>query len=142
MTLRVRKALAAVPARRAAPVPSGHGVTGSVPAESSRHKSLATLQESSSLTLQDYKQRMLRVLVYIQDHLDEPIELADLATIACFSPYHFHRIFRGMLGEPVKEHIRRLRLESAASSLKNGRQPIVQLAFDVPQAVLALRHRA
>jgi len=130
MTLMVRKALAAAPDRRVAPVPAGHGVTSSVPAESSRHKSLAPLQESSALTLQDYKQRMLRVLVYIQDHLDEPIELTDLATIACFSPYHFHRIFRGMLGEPVKEHIRRLRLERAASALKNGRQPIVELAFD------------
>ena len=68
-------------------------------------------------TLELYKERMLRVLVHIQQHLDEPLGLEELARIACFSQYHFHRIFRGMLGESVGEHIRRLRLERAASRL-------------------------
>jgi hypothetical protein len=45
-------------------------------------------------TLRDYKKRMLRVLVYIKKHLDEELELEELARIACFSMYHFHRILR------------------------------------------------
>jgi AraC family transcriptional regulator len=81
-------------------------------------------------TLRDYKARMLRVLVHIQQHLDDPLRLEDLAGIACFSPHHFHRVFRGMLGEPVAEHIRRLRLERAAGQLKLGGKPVVQIAFD------------
>ena len=83
-----------------------------------------------NLTLLDYKQRILRVLVHIQQHLDEALSLEDLAATACFSPYHFHRIFKGMTGEPVKDYVRRLRLERAAGQLKLGKAAIVQIALD------------
>lgn len=81
-------------------------------------------------TLQDYKERMLRVLVHIQQHLDEPLALDDLAGIACFSPYHFHRVFHGMVGESVKEYVRRLRLERSASKLKFGSASIIDIALE------------
>ncbi|RJP32730.1 MAG: AraC family transcriptional regulator [Phycisphaerales bacterium] len=81
-------------------------------------------------TAADYRQRILRVLVYIQTHLDEAVCLDDLAELACFSPFHFHRIFSGMMGEGVMEHVRRLRLERAAHRLRFDDQPIVRVAFD------------
>ena len=56
--------------------------------------------KTGAVTLRDYKQRMLRVLLHIQDHLDDNLALDKLAAIACFSPYHFHRVFRGMIGSP------------------------------------------
>jgi len=83
-----------------------------------------------TVTLQDYKRRLLRVLVHIQQHLDDELGLKELAGLACFSPYHFHRIFKGMVGESVKEHIRRLRLERAASRLKLSTAPVTDIAFD------------
>ena len=83
-----------------------------------------------AVTLQDYKRRLLRVLVHIQQHLDDTLGLPELAGLACFSPYHFHRVFKGMVGESVKEHIRRLRLERAASQLKLGTAPVTHIAFD------------
>ncbi len=76
-----------------------------------------------------YQERILRVLVHIQQHLDEPLPLEELAAVAHFSPFHFHRIFHGMVGESVKEHVRRLRLERAALRLKSSREPIVQIAL-------------
>jgi AraC family transcriptional regulator len=81
-------------------------------------------------TERDYQGRILRVLVYIQGHLDDAISLADLAALAHFSPYHFHRVFRGMVGESVMGHVRRLRLERAAHRLKFGRQPVTRVAFE------------
>ena len=81
-------------------------------------------------TLEDYKARMLKVLLYIQQHLDEETPLDELARVAAFSPYHFHRIFRGMLGESVKEHIRRLRLERAAMRLKHADTAILAIAVE------------
>jgi AraC family transcriptional regulator len=83
-------------------------------------------------TAQSYQERILRVLVYIQTHLDDPLPLDEMASVACFSPYHFHlhRIFRGMVGEPVKEHVRRLRLERAAGRLKFSTHPVTEVAFD------------
>jgi AraC family transcriptional regulator len=83
-----------------------------------------------SQTEQAYKERLLQVLVYIQQHLDEAIALDDLARVAHFSPYHFHRLFRGMVGESAMEHIRRLRLERAAHRLKLSDQPVTQIALD------------
>jgi AraC family transcriptional regulator len=82
------------------------------------------------VTLQDYKRRLLRVLVHIQNHLDDPLELDSLARLASFSPCHFHHIFTGMVGESLKEHVRRLRLERAASRLKLTTVPVTELAFD------------
>src|SRR5664279_2654955 len=79
-------------------------------------------------TLQDYKRRMLRVLVHIQQHLDDRLALEELAGLASFSPCHFHRVFKGMVGESVKEHVRRLRLERAASQLKLGPASVTDIA--------------
>src|SRR5438552_3450011 len=83
-----------------------------------------------SRTEETYKERVLRVLLYIQQHLDETIELDELARVAHFSPYHFHRLFRGMVGESVMEHVRRLRLERAAHRLKFTDQPVTRIAFE------------
>lgn len=83
----------------------------------------------NSQTQQAYHERMLKVLVYIQQHLDEALSLEDLAGVAHFSPYHFHRIFRGMVGESVKAHVRRLRLERAAQQLKHSNEPVTRIAF-------------
>lgn len=81
-------------------------------------------------TLRDYEERLLRVLVHIQQRLDDPLALDGLAALACLSPCHFHRVFTGMVGESVKEHIRRLRLERAAWRLKLGETPVIQIALE------------
>jgi AraC family transcriptional regulator len=65
-------------------------------------------------TRNDYGRRVTRVTTYISDHLDEDLSLERLAEIACFSPYHFHRIYRGIAGETACDTIRRLRLDRAA----------------------------
>ncbi len=91
---------------------------------------MAFERTTNEATLRDYKQRMLRVLLHIQHHLDDPLSLDELAGVAYFSPYHFHRVFKGMIGETVKGHIRRLRLERAAGRLKLSPQPVTRIAFE------------
>lgn len=81
-------------------------------------------------TDQMYKERILAVLLHIQRHLDEELALGELARVAHFSPFHFHRIFRGLVGESVKEHVRRLRLERAAARLKFDDAPVVNVALE------------
>ncbi len=81
-------------------------------------------------TEQTYQERMLRVLVYIQQHLDETLSLEELAGLAHFSPYQFHRVFLGMVGESLMAHVRRLRLERAALRLKQSNQPVSRIAFE------------
>ncbi|HMD97418.1 MAG TPA: AraC family transcriptional regulator [Terriglobia bacterium] len=81
-------------------------------------------------TEQDYRQRIVRTLVHIQQHLDDELELEKVAAVAAFSQFHFHRVFRGLVGEPFKEHVRRLRLERAAQRLKQGDDPVIQIALE------------
>jgi len=50
-------------------------------------------------TFDVYRLRMAEVLLFIQRNLDGDLALEKLARVAHFSPYHFHRIFRGMMGE-------------------------------------------
>jgi AraC family transcriptional regulator len=80
-------------------------------------------------TEQDYHQRIVRTLVYIQEHLDDALKLDQVADVAAFSSFHFHRIFRGLVGETMKEYVRRLRLERAARDLKRLDEPITQIAL-------------
>jgi AraC family transcriptional regulator len=65
----------------------------------------------------DYSRRIQRVTDFLAGHLDEELQLETLARVACFSPYHFHRIYRGILGETVHDTVRRLRLHRAAIDL-------------------------
>lgn len=88
------------------------------------------MSQLKETTRRDYTERMLKVLQYIQRHLDETLSLEKLAELAYFSPFHFHRIFRGMVGESVKGHIRRLRLERAALRLKADRRSVTEIAFE------------
>jgi AraC family transcriptional regulator len=80
-------------------------------------------------TEETYRQRILRVQVFIQEHLDEELPLDRLARLAHFSPYHFHRIFRGIVGEGVNEYVRRLRLEAAAVALKTTDWSVIDIAL-------------
>jgi AraC family transcriptional regulator len=60
---------------------------------------------------------MNRVVDHIQAHLAEPLDLARLAAVACFSPFHFHRLFAAWTGETLLAFVHRLRLERAAQLL-------------------------
>jgi len=68
----------------------------------------------------EYARRMNRVLNYIEQHLDQPLELAQLADVANFSRFHFHRIFAAWMGETLGDYARRRRLEKAAFLLSCG----------------------
>lgn len=79
----------------------------------------------------EYAARINRVIDYIDAHLDEELSLETLAGVALFSPYHFHRIFSAMVGEPPGRFILRLRLERAAALLAaNLRMSITTIALD------------
>jgi AraC family transcriptional regulator len=87
-------------------------------------------QPKHQTTRDDYKERILRVLTHIQEHLDETLDLEELAQVACFSSFHFHRIFAAMTGETIADHVRRLRLERAAMELRSGAKQVIQVALD------------
>ena len=77
-----------------------------------------------------YVHRIDRVIDYLRGNLDRPVKLAELAKVACFSEFHFHRIFRAVSGETLKNFTNRLRLEKAARLLRYSDQSLTEIALD------------
>ena len=79
----------------------------------------------------EYQHRINRVQDHIREHRSDELTLENLAEVAVFSPFHFHRIFKSMTGENVKEFIQRTRLESAANQLASGDEAdVLTVALD------------
>jgi AraC family transcriptional regulator len=80
----------------------------------------------------EYERRMHRVLAYIDEHLDNPLDLKILAEVAHFSSYHFHRLFSAWMGETFGDYLRRRRVEVAAMRLAaQPRTKILVIALSV-----------
>ncbi|MBE9608425.1 helix-turn-helix domain-containing protein [Chitinilyticum piscinae] len=75
--------------------------------------------------------RLFRVLTHIDGRLGESMSLDELAGVACYSPYHFDRIFLRYRGISPAEHVRRRRLMRAAHRLRHEPEcPIGEIAHD------------
>ena len=83
---------------------------------------------TKGLTRGDYDERLGRVRDYIYDHLDEDMDFARLAEIACLSPHHWHRIYHALHGETAFATVRRLRLHRAAYELRQTTMPVERIA--------------
>ena len=90
-------------------------------------------------TREDYSRRINIIVEYINNHLADDIDLEVLAGISNFSPYHFHRIFKAFLGEPIGAFIIRMKVETAARLLRYGDMSVQEIAYkvgyDVPSSL-------
>lgn len=90
-------------------------------------------------TIEDYHERINLIIEYINNHLDENIDLGKLADMSHFSRFHFHRIAKAFLGEPVGSFITRMRIETAARLLRYTDIPVMDIAYkvgyDVPSSL-------
>ena len=80
----------------------------------------------------EYVARINRVIDYIDTNLSQNFSLEEVATVANFSPYHFHRIFRFLVGEPLNQFISRIRMERAAQLLVGSPdKSVTEIMYDV-----------
>lgn len=80
-------------------------------------------------TAADYVDRVNRAIDYVASRLDRPVRLQDVARAAAFSPHHFHRVFRAVVGETLAEFAQRLRLDRALMKMAyDRRSPIARVA--------------
>lgn len=78
----------------------------------------------------EYISRINRVIDYIDNNIEKELSLEILASEACFSPFHFHRIFSAFVGETLNNYTKRIRLEKCASTILNDEEtPISEIAF-------------
>lgn len=73
-------------------------------------------------------ERLNQAMDHIEDHLDEPIDAAELARIAMTSEYHLRRMFSALAGIPLSEYIRRRRLTLAGADVLAGERALLDVA--------------
>lgn len=79
-------------------------------------------------TQNQYHKSINKVLDYIDEHLGENPDLETLSGIANISTFHFHRIFKAIIGENLGKYIKRIRLEYVASKLRSSEYTLSSLA--------------
>ncbi|CAI2048213.1 L-rhamnose operon regulatory protein rhaS [Serratia quinivorans] len=71
-----------------------------------------------------------RVKEYIEQHLDQPLLLADLAAQAGLSEFHFARMFKHETGLAPHQFVMRARLQQAEKLLRHSLLPLTQIALE------------
>lgn len=88
------------------------------------------MQKSKDLNGQ-YVSCINKVQDYIESNIASELSLNVISDVANFSPFHFHRVFKVVMGESLFQFIQRTRLERAAGLLiKDGQLHISRIAAD------------
>lgn len=74
-------------------------------------------------------ERLNHAIDYIEEHLTEEIDYAQLGKITCCSSYHFQRMFTYMAEVSLSEYIRRRRMSLAAVDIQNRNLKIIDVAL-------------
>lgn len=72
-----------------------------------------------------YLQPIEKAMNYIESHLFDDIDLSIVAKESGYSLYHFHRVFKSIVGDSLKDYIRMRRITEAAKRLVYTNTPII-----------------
>jgi AraC family transcriptional regulator len=71
---------------------------------------------------EDYIRRINNIFIFIDENLDQELNLETIANIGFYSPFHLHRIFKAITNETINEYITRKRIEKTASILLHKKE--------------------
>ncbi|MEY4504280.1 MAG: hypothetical protein RL154_573 [Pseudomonadota bacterium] len=71
-------------------------------------------------TKDGYFQSIYKVINYIEQNYNDDLTLEELSKVAGFSKYHFHRIFKSIVGKNISDYIRQVRLSSVTMKCKTN----------------------
>jgi len=80
-------------------------------------------------SIRSYHDRILRVYDYIKQNLAGDISVDRLSDVACLSPYHFHRVYRKLVGETLNGAARCCRLYEAGRLLTETTNSVGEIAY-------------
>lgn len=87
------------------------------------HRRGGQSQHSVLLQLDASSNRIQTALAYAKSNLQAPLNIEDLARVACLSPRQFTRVFRDETGTSPAKAVNALRLEAAKLMLEQSRLP-------------------
>ena len=83
------------------------------------------------------RRRAVEAAAWIEAHAAEDVDLTSTAHVVGLSPFHFLRVFSGVLGVTPHQYLVRARLRRAARLLADDTRPITEVALDVGFADLS-----
>ena len=83
------------------------------------------------------RERVQKVLAILKENLAEPPGLEELGRRVGCSHFYFSRIFTQEVGKTISVTLRDLRMERAASLLREGRMNVTQVALEVGYSSLS-----
>lgn len=79
----------------------------------------------------DYEDRINRVIDYMDKKNYSTFTLKELSKVACFSEFHFQRIFTAYIGESPLKYINRRKIEKSINLLFHTTKPITDIAHEL-----------
>ena len=70
-----------------------------------------------------------QAIEFLNQHIDEPLQIRDLAKVSCYSPSRFKIRFREEVGITPAEYINLQKISYAKKMLSNGKSNITDLAY-------------
>ena len=88
------------------------------------------MKQNKSIHRKEYIARINKAVDYIEQNIENSLNLEEISKAANFSKFHFHRIFSVFIGETINNFVKRRRLEKAASYiLSESEMTVTEIAF-------------
>jgi len=79
----------------------------------------------------DHHQIVEETLLYVEDHLHQPLALDDIAVAFHMSKYYIHRLFSAMMGCSLSQYILARRLNASLSLIQNKSLSLTDIAYQL-----------
>jgi AraC-like DNA-binding protein len=90
-------------------------------------ESLREANRQGLVVIERISSTVARIVPWMREHLDQPVNLAQLETISGYSGQHLNRLFNEALGVTAMQYLNQLRMQRAAALLHEGRLSIAAI---------------
>jgi AraC-like DNA-binding protein len=95
------------------------------------HRQARRIPAKKLSTRAELYRRLLRGKDYLDSFFGGEMRLDKVASVACLSPYHFHRLFREVFGETPNQYLQRRRLWNARELLSSTERTVTEICLEV-----------
>ncbi len=83
------------------------------------------------------RERVDKVIEWLDDHMEEPLDLKLLAQHVGCAPHYLSRVFSSEMGRTISQQLRAVRIDRAAGLLETGRYNVTEAAVHVGYSSLS-----
>jgi AraC-like DNA-binding protein len=95
------------------------------------HRQARRIPAKKLATRVELYRRLLRGKDYLDSFFGAEARLDKVASAACLSPYHFHRLFREVFGETPNRYLQRRRLANAQELLRSTERTVTEICLEL-----------